>query len=263
MKRLFAVGLFTLLSINPLFTAPAEEKSDDPLADAPTQYSADLVVSRKVGTPVNMRVYIDGNKRRTEQAANGGTIVILRGDLGKRYILNTAAKTYMEMSLDPRMLESTADWSKRLGIVHEKVGTEDINGETCVKYRFSADPSKTQNGKGPQQLMPRAQGSVTGFIWVGQSTHMLLKSENPVSTAEWKNVKLGAPDASLFELPADYTKQETPREVWGQKPSGEKSDTEKSGDQKSSDEKPSPTEGKSDGQKSDGDKSSGDKDKQE
>jgi hypothetical protein len=210
-----------------------------------------------------VRVYIDGNKRRTEQAANGGTIVILRGDLGKRYILNTAAKTYMEMSLDPRMLESTADWSKRLGIVHEKVGTEDINGETCVKYRFSADPSKTQNGKGPQQLMPRAQGSVTGFIWVGQSTHMLLKSENPVSTAEWKNVKLGAPDSSLFELPADYTKQETPREVWGQKPSGEKSDTEKSGDQKSSDEKPSPTEGKSDGQKSDGDKSSGDKDKQE
>jgi hypothetical protein len=93
MKRLFAVGLFTLLSINPLFTAPAEEKSDNPLADAPTQYSADLVVSRKVGTPVNMRVYIDGNKRRTEQSANAGTIVILRGDLGKRYILNTGAKT--------------------------------------------------------------------------------------------------------------------------------------------------------------------------
>ena len=138
MKRLFAVGLFTLLSINPLFTAPAEDKSDNPLADAPTQYSADLVVSRKVGTPVNMRVYFDGNKRRTEQSANAGTIVILRGDLGKRYILNTGAKTYMEMPLDPRMLESTAEWSKRLGIVHEKVGTEDINGETCVKYPFRA-----------------------------------------------------------------------------------------------------------------------------
>src|SRR5258708_16695838 len=93
---------------------------------------------------------------------------------------------------------------------------------------------------------------------------MLLKSENPVSTAEWKNVKLGAPDASLFELPTGYTKQETPNpnQFGGQKPAGEKSDTEKSGDQKSSDEKPSPTEGKTDGQKSDGDKSSGDKDKQ-
>src|SRR5260221_13056464 len=99
MKRLFAVGLFTLLSINPLFTAPAEEKSDNPLADAPTQYSADLVVSRKVGTPVNMRVYIDVNKRRTEKAANRGTIVILRGDPCKRYILNTMPNTYMKRPL--------------------------------------------------------------------------------------------------------------------------------------------------------------------
>jgi Domain of unknown function (DUF4412) len=263
MKRLFAVGLFTLLSINPLFTAPAEEKSDNPLADAPTQYSADLVVSRKVGTPVTMRVYIDGNKRRTEQAANGGTIVILRGDLGKRYVLNTSTKTYMELPLDPRMMESTADWSKRLGIVHEKVGTEDINGETCIKYRFSADQSKTQNQQ-RQQLMPRAQGSVTGFIWVGQTTHMLLKSENPVSTAEWKNVKLGAPEASLFELPADYNKQEAPNQFGAQKPAAEKSDADKSGEQKPNEMKPSPspTEEKSDGQKSDGDKSGEDKDKQ-
>ena len=242
MKRLFVLGLFTLLSINPLFTAPAEEKSDNPLADAPTQYTADVVVSRKVGTPITMRVYIDGNKRRTEQGANGGTIVILRGDLSKRYILNTNTKTYMEAPLDPRMLESTGDWTKRLGIVHEKVGTEDINGETCVKYRFSTDPSKTQNPQRPQALMPRAQGGVTGFIWVGQSTHMLLKSENPVSTAEWKNVKLGPPDASLFELPADYSKQEAPNlnQSGGQKPTGEKSETEKSGDQKSGGESPSP-----------------------
>src|SRR5258708_34037019 len=127
MKRLFGVGLFTLLSINPLFTAPAEEKSDNPLADAPTQYSADLVVSRKVGTPVNMRVYIDGNKRRTEQAANSGTIVILRGDLGKRNILNTGAKTYMEMPLDPRMWKQTAERSNRLRIVAENVGTVRLN----------------------------------------------------------------------------------------------------------------------------------------
>ena len=261
MKRLFAVGLFALLSINPLFAAPAEEKSENPLTDAPTQYSADLVVSRKVGTPVNVRVYIDGNKRRTEQAANAGPIIILRGDLGKRYILNTGTKTYLELPLDPRMLESAADWSKRVGIVHEKVGTEDINGETCVKYRFSTDPSKAQIPQRPQQLMPRA--SVTGFIWVAQTTHMLLKMENPVSTTEWKNVKLGAPDASLFELPADYTKQEAPAQFGGQKPAG--ADANKSGDQKPNEVKPSlspsPTEEKSDDQKSDGDKSSGDKDK--
>ena len=259
MKRLFAVGLFTLLSINPLFTAPAEEK-DNPLANAPTQYSADLVVTRKVGTPVTMRVYSDGNKRRTEQpqGPNGGIIMILRGDLGKRYILNLGTKTYAELPLDPKMLESTGDWSKRLGIVHEKVGTEDLNGETCDKYHFSLD----QKSQDPQNkpLMPRPQGGVSGFIWVSQSTHMLMKSENSVTTAEWKNVKIGSQDSSVFEVPADYKKQEAPTGLGAQKPETEKSPAEKSGEQKSSEQKPN--EENSNGQKPDGNKSGGDNDKQ-
>jgi hypothetical protein len=255
MKRLFAVGLFTLLSINPLFTAPAQEKIDNPLANAPTQYSADLVVSRKVGTPVTLRVYSDGNKRRTEQpqGQNGGTVVILRGDLGKRYILNPGTKTYAELPLDAKMLESTAEWSKRLGIVHEKVGTEDLNGETCDKYRFSVD-QKSQDAQ--KQQMPRPQVGVSGFIWVSQSTHMLLKSENSITTAEWKNVKIGSPDSSLFELPADYKKQETFNGAGAQKPESEKSPGEKSGEQKSPEQKPN--EENSNGQKSDGNKSNGD-----
>jgi Domain of unknown function (DUF4412) len=261
MKRLFALGLFTLLSINPLFTAPAEEKIDNPLANAPTQYSADLVVSRKVGTPVTLRVYSDGNKRRTEQAQgpNGGTIVILRGDLGKRYMLNPGTKTYAELSLDPRMLESTAEWSKRLGIVHEKVGTEDLNGETCDKYHFSLE----QKSQDPQNrpLLPRPQGEISGFIWVSQSTHMLMKSENSVTTAEWKNVKIGSPDSSLFEVPADFKKQETPNGFGAQKPESEKSPGEKSGEQKSTEQKPN--EENSNGQKSDGNKSNGDNNKQQ
>ena len=49
MKRLISAGLFTLVSILPAFNAPAEETSDNPLANAPTQYSADLVVNRKMG----------------------------------------------------------------------------------------------------------------------------------------------------------------------------------------------------------------------
>ena len=261
MKRLFAVGLFTLFSINPLLTAPAEEKIDDPLANAPTQYSADLVVSRKVGAPVTMRVYSDENKRRTEQGqgANGGTVIILRGDLGKRYILNLSTKTYAELPLDPKMLESTSAWSKRLGIVHEKVGTEDLNGETCDKYHFSLDQKSQEPQNRP--LMPRPQGEISGFIWVSQSTHMLMKSENSVTTAEWKNVKIGSPDSSLFEVPADFKKQETPNGFGAQKPESEKSPGEKSGEQKSTEQKPN--EENSNGQKSDENKSNGDNNKQQ
>src|SRR5215471_17824613 len=119
MKRLMSAGLFTLVSILPAFSAPAEETTD-PLANAPTQYSADLVVTRKAGPPrpMTIKVYVDGDKRRTEQGI-GGNIVILRGDLTKRYILTPSNKTYMEAPLNPRMLEGPNDWAKRMGVSHE------------------------------------------------------------------------------------------------------------------------------------------------
>ena len=267
MKRLMSAGLFALVSI-PVFTAPAEETTD-PLTNAPTQYSADLVVTRKVGppTPMTMKVYVDGNKRRTEREGNGGNIIILRGDLGKRYILTPGTKTYVEAPLDPRMLESPNDWAKRMGLVHEKVGTEEINGEACDKYQYSSNPKKMANGQN-NPAMPAAR-AMTGFIWVGQTTHMLVKSENAGSTAEWKNIKVGPPDASVFELPADYKKQEAGQQFPFRRP-GQKPVEQKSEEQKSRGQGPSPQlsaspeasaspEESPSAQKSDEDKSGGDK----
>jgi len=235
MKRLFTAGLCAMLSITPAFQALAEEKSDSPLADAPTQYSADLVISRKVGTPLTMRLYVDGNKRRTEQETKGGTVIILRGDLSKQYTLIAASKTYAERALDPNLLESPTDSAKRLGIVHEKVGTENLNGELCDKYQYSTDPTKMPNVQNPLNR-PRINRPVSGFIWVSQSTHMLVKSENPASTAEWKNIKLGPPDASLFEVPTDYKKLE-PGKPPEFKPSEPKSTGESSPGEKSDGDK--------------------------
>jgi hypothetical protein len=263
MKRLMSAGLFALVSLLPAFTAPAEEVTD-PLANAPTQYSADLVVTRKAGpqTPMTMKVYVDGNKRRTDQGTAAGNIIILRGDLSKRYVLTPSSKTYMEAALDPRMLESPNDWAKRMGLVHEKVGTEDVNGETCDKYSYASDPKKTAAGQN-KPMMP-ATRTITGFIWVGQKSHMLLKSENEVTSAEWKNVKVGPPDASVFELPADYKKQEAGRPFQMQ-PQAQKPEEQKSEEQKSGGQSPSPAvsaspeasaspESSPSAQKSDGDK---------
>jgi outer membrane lipoprotein-sorting protein len=236
MKRLMSAGLFALVSIVPAFSAPAEETTD-PLANAPTQYSADLVVTRKVGpqTPVTMKVYVDGNKRRTE-TGTAGNIIILRGDLSKRYVLTPNSKTYMEAPLDPRMLESPNDWAKRMGLVHEKVGTEDVNGETCDKYSYASDPKKMAMGQ--TKPMPAAR-AMTGFIWVGQETHMLVKSENEITSAEWKNIKVGPPDASVFELPADYKKVEAGRPFQMQ-PQAQKPQEQKPEEQKSGGQSPSP-----------------------
>jgi hypothetical protein len=238
MKRLISAGLFALFSLLPAFSAPAEETTD-PMANAPTQYSADLVVTRKVGprTPMTMKVYVDGNKRRTDQSNASGTIIILRGDLSKRYVLTPNNKTYTEAPLDQRVLESPNDWAKRMGLVHEKVGTEDINGETCDKYSYASDPKKMAAGQ--NQPMTPATRAITGFIWVGQKTHMLVKSQNEVTTAEWKNIKIGPPDASVFELPADYKKLEGGRPPQMQ-PQAQKPEQQKSEEQKSGGQSPSP-----------------------
>jgi uncharacterized protein DUF4412 len=238
MKRLMSAGLLILVSLLPAFAAPAEETTD-PLADAPTQYSADLVVTRKVGpqTPMNMKIYVDGNKRRTDQGTAAGNIIILRGDLSKRYVLTPSSKTYVEAALDPRMLESPNDWAKRMGLVHEKVGTEDVNGETCDKYSYTSDAKKMAAGQN-KPTMP-ATRTISGFIWVGQKSHMLLKSENEVTTAEWKNVKVGPPDASVFELPTDYKKLEGDRPFQMQ-PRAQKPEEQKSEEQKSGGQSPSP-----------------------
>jgi hypothetical protein len=185
--------------------------------------------------PMTMKIYVDGNKRRTERDVAGGNVTILRGDLSKRYMLVPGNKTYMEAPLDPRMLESPNDWAKRMGLVHEKVGTEDINGETCDKYQYSPDPKKTAN----QPTLPNGRGQMTGFIWVGQKTHMLVKSDNAGSTAEWKNIKLGPPDASLFDLPADYKKAEAGRQFPGG-PQRANPDAQKPGELKSGGQSPSP-----------------------
>jgi Domain of unknown function (DUF4412) len=201
MKRLFAIGLFTLVSVLPGFHALAQA-NDNPLAGAPTQFSADMVVTRKAGSPRTMRLYADGNKRRTEEDTNGGTVAIVRGDRNKMYFLSTAGKTYQEYPLNPALTESISDRVKQLGVVSEKLGTETIDGELCDKYHYSSDPKNAA-------VKPDATGSkrsISGTIWISQVIHLPVKVENEAGTTEWKNIKVGPPEASLFELPADYKK---------------------------------------------------------
>jgi hypothetical protein len=207
MKRIFVVGLFAILSTMPAFNTSAEE-GDDPLANAPTQYSADMVITRKAVRPTSnpapgpMHVYVDGNKRRTDRDIQGGVITILRGDVNKRYTLTVSSKTYIEAPLTPGLLEPVTASSKKMGI-REKVGTEEINGELCDKYRLGSNTGQTLGQHGPVD-----SGRPRGFIWVGQSTHMIVKSDNSNYMVEWKNIKLGPLDASVFEVPADYKKAE-------------------------------------------------------
>jgi hypothetical protein len=193
MNRLLVLSLFSSLLITTAFLAEAQTKAI-PFAGAPTQYSVDVVTTRKSGTPLLIRMYVDGAKRRTEQETNnGGLVVILRGDVHMMYTVVVARKLYRVSSFDPKLIEpfDVTQLAKEIGVTREKVGTETINGEACDKYHYSSDTGKEK-------------GSTSGFVWISQSTHLPVKSETAMATTVWQNLKVGPQDFSLFLPPTDF-----------------------------------------------------------
>ncbi len=202
MKRLFVPGLFFSLISTTAFQANAQTTAS-PFAGAPSQYSVDVVTTRKSGTPFLIRMYVDGAKRRTEQETNnGGLVVILRGDVNMMYTVLVARRLYRVSSFDPKSIKSfdVSELAKEIGVTRERVGTETINGEVCDKYHYSSDAGKEQGSTKSAE----AHLATSGFIWVSQSTHLPVKSETATATTVWQNLNLGPQEPSLFVPPADY-----------------------------------------------------------
>jgi hypothetical protein len=103
MKRLLVSILFFLLLLTTAFLAKAQTNAS-PFEGAPTEYSVDVVTTRKSGTPFLIKMYVDGAKRRTEQDTNnGGLVVILRGDVHMMYTVLVTRKLYRISSFDPKV----------------------------------------------------------------------------------------------------------------------------------------------------------------
>ena len=201
MKKLLVSSLFSsLLIINP-FLAKAQTDAS-PFAGTPTQYSVDVVTTRKSGTPLRIRMYVDGAKRRTEQETNnGGLVVILRGDVHMMYTVIVARKVYRVSYFDPKSIEpfDATELAKQIGVTREKVGTETIAGEVCDKYHYSSGAGKEKGSTKSDQ----SQGSTSGFVWISQSTHLPVKSETAGATTVWQNLEVGPQEPSLFLPPTD------------------------------------------------------------
>jgi hypothetical protein len=128
MKKLFLLSMFAFLSFGLDLPARAQA-NDNPFAGAPTRYSVDVVTASRTGTALTMRMYVDGNKRRTEQETNNGQLVlILRGDVNLMYTVIVSRKAYRIGPLDPTLLASldAYEFSKGMIVSHEKVGTDTV-----------------------------------------------------------------------------------------------------------------------------------------
>jgi hypothetical protein len=172
---------------------------------AQTEFSADMVSTSKQGAPTQGKIYFDKDKIRFESANKG---------VGSAVIVDTAAQTstvimaprhmYMEVPMQGVGLtiansffrsgdveNACPDWLKvplnKGGSCH-KLGDETVNGRDTVKYEGT-----------------NSKGDVT-TAWLDKKLHFFVKSESTTGSTELRNIQEGPQPASLFEIPAGYTK---------------------------------------------------------
>ena len=169
------------------------------------EYSADMVV---VGSDtINGKLFVSNDKIRMESKSNKGneddSITIVRVDKGKAYALIPADKSYMEFDIkkgeDFRMEEiANGMLPGKFSVKRDKKGTETVNGYKTTKYEINT----TVEMMG--QKMERK-----AFEWIAAEFEPMPVRTLDVKdniTVEMRNIKKGAQNASLFEIPAGYEK---------------------------------------------------------
>ena len=175
---------------------------------AQTEFSADVVNTRKGEDSPGAKIYFAKDKLRFEPAKKDA-----RGT-GGAFLMNLTTRTstvimdqrhmYMEMPVDlanQRTIfdffstgdveNACADWLKQEegkgGSCH-KVGNETVNGRNTVKYEGT-------NAKGE-----------AGAFWIDPKLRFPVKWEGKNGEGELRNIQEGPQPANLFEIPAGYTK---------------------------------------------------------
>jgi hypothetical protein len=159
------------------------------------EYSADREMQTEVGT-IEGKVYSAKGKERMETSMKGMTsVMILRSDKKEGYMLMPAQKMYMQMDFAKAQAQSGTQPPEN-DVQITEVGSETIEGQPTTKYK-----------------MILKDGSAGGFMWVTKDGIVMkmdavVKSGKDKSrmTMTLKNLKIGAQDPALFEVPAGYTK---------------------------------------------------------
>jgi len=175
---------------------------------AQAEFSANIVNTSKDGNPVQAKIYFAKDKIRFEPAEKSQ-----RG-MGGAFIVNLATQTstvlmdqqHMYMEMPAQMANqrnaynffrtgdvdnACSDWlqlpANKGGTCH-KIGSETVNGRSTVKYEGT-------NAKGE-----------TGTVWLDPKLRFPVKWQNKNGSGELHDIQEGTQPASLFEIPAGYTK---------------------------------------------------------
>ncbi len=198
----YLVSFFFMTSI--LFTGLSV------LAAPPDNFTATMVSS---GMEMSMAKM--GPKSRVENPGMKGLVTITIADAKKTIMMNAVNKTYFEQQTQDR--EKAPDvYDPDMVFDKKKIGTETIDGHPCIKY----DATFYRKSK------PEEKHKAT--LWEAQDLKdFTIQTEFAVPAnpqyqrsggkmvMKFKDIKLGAATASLFEVPRDYKKVNSFPEVMG------------------------------------------------
>ena len=173
---------------------------------AQTEFSADMVETQK-GEGPQAKIYFGKDKIRfepTKKDPRGGGAMIL--DLSTQTSTVVMEQQHMYMQLPQQTANqrnmyhffrtgdvenACTDWlaqSWNKGGTCHKVGSDTVNGRSTIKYEGT-------NAKGE-----------SGTMWLDPKLRFPVKWQGKNGGGELQNIKEGAQPASLFEIPAGYTK---------------------------------------------------------
>ena len=154
----------------------------------PQEYSAD-VVSRAGGQTMQSKIYVSGQKMRTEMAA--GAVMIVRFDKNISLVLMPKEKMYMEQAINRKMLHRTSREFE--GEVERlSMGKESVDGAQAEKFKVTYT-------EGARRM--------EAYQWVTDAGFPVKMEAVDGSWSVWyKNVSFSPQPADLFEPPPGYQK---------------------------------------------------------
>ncbi len=203
-KALQAAGIVTILFL--FITSLA-------LAVSPDNFTAKMTT---MGLAMPMAKM--GNKTRMENIMMGGLVTISLMDQKKTIMMNTKNKTYFEKAMEDKV---PSLYDPRAVIEKKKIGSETLDGHPCTKYDAVF------------YLKDKPQDKFNAVIWEAQDLGGLpIRNEMAVPESkkmggpgkivtEFKDIKVGAATAGLFEVPKDYKKVNSINEVMGMGQTGD------------------------------------------
>lgn len=174
------------------------------------EYSADMVTVPD--GKVMQKMYVTPEKMRFDiydQAGKLQTISILRLDQGKMYALQADSKTYFEIPVN-KEFTSFEDLAKgmmgtKFNTSREKQGEEEVGGYAAEKFKVTTTV----------EVMEQKTTMVHNEWLAPEFAPLPVRTENPgdKTITEMQNIKAGAQDDALFEIPAGYNKDTTMEEM--------------------------------------------------